>query len=326
MPSIPEYGRNIFLHDYDPRDWDVCSIHKWLNKSFYENAFTQKEKAYIIRSEVSFKDQSTKDYVFLLSSEEVQKYLPTDEERILTIPHYAGFPGYSDFLKKKRAGVWYLRTKDQYTETACVVLSDGLVDESGTRYYSELDIRPAIWINVGKASKDTPRISAPPKEKTTGKAKKYKIGDVILLGRYEQDNTTKEKEDISWIIIKKEGNKALLLSRYVLDRVPFFKKNTADKEMTWETSYIRSWLNNSFYREAFNDREKKIIQKSKVVAHINPYSGEKKQGKDTLDHLFLLSAIEERSIMSEPRDEGAQPTEYALTKRLYTDFYHEGNT
>ena len=50
----------------------------------------------------------------------------------------------------------------------------------------------------------------------------YSVGDYVYLGQYEQDgNALNEKEDIQWKIIDIQGNKALLLSRYVLEEIRY---------------------------------------------------------------------------------------------------------
>ena len=83
------------------------------------------------------------------------------------------------------------------------------------------------------------------KEETTSKAESssqkkdnnpdYKIGETIEFGNYPQEEDGTEKP-IEWIVMKKEGNQVLLLSKYVLDAKPY---NEEVEEVTWETSDIR---------------------------------------------------------------------------------------
>ena len=50
------------------------------------------------------------------------------------------------------------------------------------------------------------------------KIKSAKIGDTITFGTYEQDNDTANgKEDIEWLVLAKEGKKALLISDKAID-------------------------------------------------------------------------------------------------------------
>ena len=83
-------------------------------------------------------------------------------------------------------------------------------------------------------------------------------GDVVTFGRYEQDNNLENgPENIEWEICSIIDNVICLESKYVLD----FKyiHPDRDKAVLWENSYIREWLNNDFYNQAFNDDEKAFI-------------------------------------------------------------------
>lgn len=87
----------------------------------------------------------TEDFVFLLSLEEVEKYLPEEESRKTTFTDYAKgqYTGGSD-----RSGHWVLRTPG--SDWGAVGVSDYFGsfsamtgNFSGNRY-----IRPAIWVKT----------------------------------------------------------------------------------------------------------------------------------------------------------------------------------
>jgi hypothetical protein len=111
----------------------------------------------------------------------------------------------------------------------------------------------------------------------------------LLFGHYEQDgNTSNGPEPIEWIILDTNENGALLLSRYLLDCVPY---NTECTNVTWETCTLRSWLNNDFLNTAFSDAEHDIIISSYVINNSNTYYNTT-GGADTYDKLFCLSTDE----------------------------------
>ena len=110
----------------------------------------------------------------------------------------------------------------------------------------------------------------------------YKVGKTIEFGNYPQDKDGTEKP-IEWIVMKKEGNQVLLLSKYVLDAKPYNKEL---EDVTWETSDIRQWLNNEFYTTAFNKAEKAKIQTSLIKNEDNSKYGTN-GGNDTEDNHFL---------------------------------------
>ena len=50
-------------------------------------------------------------------------------------------------------------------------------------------------------------------------------GDCVIFGHYEQDNNTSNgKEDIEWLVLEKEADRMLVISRYVLDAMPYKKE------------------------------------------------------------------------------------------------------
>ena len=132
-------------------------------------------------------------------------------------------------------------------------------------------------------------------------------------------------EPIKWRILTTSGNSAFIMSDIALD---FFSMQPDRKEENrdglyasynnsagvpdgtyannWEYSFIRSWLNETFYNEVFNDLQKEIIQTTHLdnsARSCNPdeypkyygyaeNAGKNKyadQCKDTDDKIFLLS-------------------------------------
>ena len=142
----------------------------------------------------------------------------------------------------------------------------------------------------------------------------YKVGETIEFGNYPQDKDGTEKP-IEWIVMKKEGNQVLLLSKYVLDAKPY---NEELEEVTWETSDIRQWLNNEFYTTAFNKAEKAKIQTSLIKNEDNSEYGTS-GGNDTEDKVFLLSKKEAKTLFSNNEEKIAKATEYAEKSGVYVN-------
>lgn len=79
-------------------------------------------------------------------------------------------------------------------------------------------------------------------------------GDVIVFGHYEQDgNLENGAEPIEWIVLGVEEQKALLLSKYVLDNKPM---HSVSRKTKWKESDLREWLNEDFFNVAFSNSEK----------------------------------------------------------------------
>ncbi|MCQ2603381.1 MAG: DUF6273 domain-containing protein, partial [Clostridia bacterium] len=115
------------------------------------------------------------------------------------------------------------------------------------------------------------------------------VGSTIKFGAYEQDNNTNNgKEEIEWQVLAKEGTKILVISKYALDCKLY---NTSKTSVTWETCSLRKWLNNTFYKTAFDANDSVFISKSTVSADKNP-SYSTNPGNATSDNVFLLSIAE----------------------------------
>lgn len=74
--------------------------------------------------------------------------------------------------------------------------------------------------------------------------KSANVGDYVVFGSYQQDSKTSNgKEDIAWLVLAKEDNKVLVISRYALDCQPY---NTSYTDVTWENCSLRKSLNDTF--------------------------------------------------------------------------------
>ena len=97
-------------------------------------------------------------------------------------------------------------------------------------------------------------------------AEVWAAGDMVVFGSYEQDNDLANgKEPLEWIVLKTEGDRAMLITRYLIDARAYHK---AFVEMTWSECTLRQWLNDTFLKEAFSQEEQARIQEV-LVDEIN---------------------------------------------------------
>lgn len=137
-----------------------------------------------------------------------------------------------------------------------------------------------------------------------------KVGDIIKFGRYH--DTADTVAPIEWIVIKKTDFKLGVISKKLLDRRPFDSDGwESQREITWNNSPMRRWLNEVFYKEAFNDEEKEMISEVIVDPGESIYSG-RYPGLESRDHIFLLSVVEATNLLTEDEWIKAEPTQYAL--------------
>ena len=155
---------------------------------------------------------------------------------------------------------------------------------------------------------DTARIKKT--EKVNVEIDNYEIGDIITFGTYEQDNNTSNgSEPIEWLVLEKEDEEMLVISKYGLDAKAYNKDFVA---ITWEKCSLRGWLNDEFYQTAFSDEEQGMIATSYVKADDNDYAG-----NDTEDKVFLLSIAEAESLFQDNESRICTPTEYVVNQGTY---------
>ena len=141
--------------------------------------------------------------------------------------------------------------------------------------------------------------------------KSANVGDYILFGAYEQDNKKANgKEDIEWLVLAREGDKVLVISRYALDCQQY---NSSYSNVTWETCTLRKWLNETFISDAFNSYEQAMIQSTTVTADKNP-SYSTSPGNNTTDKVFLLSVTEVNKYFNSNLTKECKGTEFCYAQ------------
>ena len=134
-------------------------------------------------------------------------------------------------------------------------------------------------------------------------------GQTIYFGEYVQHTWTDDKQEIAWLVLARDDNKLLLLSKYCLDCKQY---NESGEACTWETSSIRKWLNEDFVMESFDDQELERIAITQVKAEGNPEVVSAYAGKSTDDKIFLLSIEELAYYFKTAEERQAFPTEIAV--------------
>ena len=142
------------------------------------------------------------------------------------------------------------------------------------------------------------------------------VGSFLYFGEYEQDNNEATgKEAIEWLVLDKQEDRMLVISRYGLDRQTY---HTEFEEVTWETCSLREWLNSSFYETAFIPEEKRLILTSEASADANPWYGTA-GGINTMDQVFLLSTYEANRFFEDDAARTCVGTPYCYAHGTYKD-------
>lgn len=154
---------------------------------------------------------------------------------------------------------------------------------------------------------------------------KFAVGNYVSFGTYPQTKAGNDATPIEWLVLARDGNKALLISRYGLDAQRYNKDTTS---VTWETCTLRTWLNGTFYNKAFSSAEQAAILTTNVDNRKNQcYSGwSTSSGNNTQDKVFLLSYAEANKYFGVTYDNSSNtksrvaPTAYAIAQGAWTSY------
>ena len=166
--------------------------------------------------------------------------------------------------------------------------------------------------------------------------KDAKNGDIVQMGTYEQDGDAETEDPICWDVLDKDGDAVLLISH---DVIAYQRFSDSRKCVIWEDSEIRTWLNQEFYAEAFDEEEQASIRETTLenlstvgfAAHVDP-SGDvqvRESRPDTKDKIFLLSWKEAEQYygnrLTDASVLGRRPSRAVLQKRkaIFTDLIIE---
>ena len=152
------YGLDAKPYNKELEDitWETCTLRKWLNEEFHNAAFTDEEQRRILMTKVENKENpnfktpggnDTKDKIFLLSLDEVNKYLSTGIERQVAPTPYAVKQGVS---KRWNSNCWWwLRSPGNISRGAADVRRDGSIDDYGCIVdHGDSAVCPALWIDL----------------------------------------------------------------------------------------------------------------------------------------------------------------------------------
>lgn len=122
----------------------------------------------------------------------------------------------------------------------------------------------------------------------------YTTWDCVYFGNYWQSDTNRDgtadqkddKQPIKWRVLSVDGDDAFLLADKNLDSQAY---HTSESYVSWETCYLREWLNYAFLYAAFSTEEQNAIRLTSV--YTPPEYGFEK-ACTTEDYVYLLSLDE----------------------------------
>ena len=136
--------------------WEDCSLRKWMNNEFYNEAFSAEEKKRVLLTSIDNFDgptreakavNSTEDYVFLLSYQEAKRYFYFSKELLTEYEDYLTEDDILNTSDKGRYCHWWLRTPGASAKWVTGVGYYGNFSNDGNTPETKAGIRPAIWLS-----------------------------------------------------------------------------------------------------------------------------------------------------------------------------------
>ncbi len=135
---------------------------------------------------------------------------------------------------------------------------------------------------------------------------KAQVGDEVQFGRYDTNPVSIGAEHLAWIVLQKEGNTLMLITKEGIAGSVYHQKHEA---VNWKESDLSAFLNDTLYDEIFSKYEQEII-----VHH--PMSG---------DRLSLLSETEADALFADDMSRQLSITDAAKGKGTNVNFASKTN-
>ena len=320
--------------------WESCSLRRWLNRTFYQEAFSAEERKMII---------GYKDSVFLLTRRRLLRYFRSDKALSCGYTPYAAANGLITDRDKARA--WWLPTVMRkigaryddrldveqenlfdselgVSQYAYVVFSSG-ASEGNDVELAGRGVRPAIWLCFSSishsdycSSERALRADAEERAELANQARRQayldafsRRGNIVTFGDYPCRSQHWENglSMLEWIVLDVQDGRALLLSRYAIMGGVLGCETPSD----WENNSFRKKLE-WFYRSSFTNKERSAILLTEVDNSSSQNAGYEKGKKSswntfssapTKDHVFLLSYAEAMHYFPSAKDRLCKGTE-----------------
>ncbi len=243
--------------------WEDCSLRKWLNEDFYNEAFSKSEQEMIADTpyfNIYGNTRFLTDKVYLMS------YVPYRMQREDSACEPTGYAKDKDIIMSEDSCIYWSR---DVAEASAASTVDGpysrpfvltLGDVSGNTGFGnhefdaeDVGVRPVINVEY----------------KVSFSRDDIRKDDIVTFGSYSG-------EPLEWYVIDKDKDGLTVLSRYAIDDMKM-DSNGAD---SFEDTALYDWLNDDFVNDAFDSKQQK-----KIVAFDNGGSVSL-ISRDTLNDLF----------------------------------------
>lgn len=289
--NVPESVEKAILRGMSIKSADRQQSMRELSEELsIGSEFSEKEpeKAGQLRNELeSLKQMIYSDALFAMAADSTEGY----EEALQLLKYVPGYSNTDEMTTRCKTRIAELKKSENFRKTQSKIP----------------EIKPE------PVPQNTPVQAKPILDKSL-----FRPGNTVIFGRYRQNSDRKtDLAPIDWMVLEVEAKRALLISKYGLDTIPYHEKF---ESVTWDSCSLRKWLNRTFLHDAFSEEEQKKIL---LVKNINPNNNACNTigGLDTQDRIFLLDIEEVQKYFPKKESRCCEATPYVSKKNglgLYT--------
>ena len=146
-----------FHHDNMPVQWSDSDLRAWLNHDFLQQLLSEEEQTAVCVSHLKAlphprfptdPGRDTDDLIFLLSMQEVERYLPEPDDRLCVCTPYAKASG--AYRGENGMSGWWLRTTGHSADDEARVSTEGHFVNYDVDWGKDV-VRPALWVDAALA-------------------------------------------------------------------------------------------------------------------------------------------------------------------------------
>lgn len=205
-----------------------------------------------------------------------------------------------DYIQRKKATKKKIGAKKTDDQSPKKRISDGIIRFVLIWAVLLISAGSTKFIEKSSENSTTPATPSPEMHAQTFPS----VGEKVEFGVFKQTGETNNwsKDPITWIVLERDDEKALLISEHGLIYKPIQEDRAGDKSLEWNQSSLNSWFQNVFCTNssynvngAFSEEELKAIIKTNEETY----------------RIGLLSEIEAEEYFSGPEERKCSPTLYA---------------
>ena len=139
--------------------------------------------------------------------------------------------------------------------------------------------------------------------------------ETVIFGEFEQDGKLENgQEPLEWIVLERTADEVVLTTKYGIFSKDYYIGSTKKGAVvSYETSSLRKWMRNTFYKKAFSEEQRKFF--------ITKGFKDEVTGKTVNDPVLLMTVEEAEKYFASDKERLLEETTYANLAKAYKNTF-----